>query len=246
MRGEQQGRERARGMAGGPAVCAGELETLLAARLERSDEPWGDRYLGQAPVGVVAAALWHAGRRSSLVARGLLGHWDARLRVSGLQGLAEARGLSRGERFDVVRMLHDREPGVRDFALATVRGWRDGFALALPRLVLAQRAQDRAFAASSKVAVDRWLREAVTADAAGADVLARACAVLRGEAPAAGRPQRSAGLGAQRIDFVYGCRDLPAESLSALAEFLRMSGFVDADVATACVTWLAATDEEGW
>jgi hypothetical protein len=209
------------------------LRELLDVRLARPPYPW-DADTRECEAAPLAAAAWAAGDRSATTARGLLQHWDPELRLAALAALADGAALAPRERWDVVLRLWDPVRAVRDLALATTSAWRDGFAIAVPSLLaLAANGTDRAFAAASTRAIDRWLRTTPPATAA-------AVAVLRGQRPGdVPRPIGDTDL-SQLVQLVSGCRGLPNGELTRLAPFVRERALATPDVVGAML-WCVAT-----
>lgn len=220
-------------------------QALLERGLERSLQPWDVATQGSR-IGALAGALWASNVRTPLVARGLLQHWDAARRLEGLAALPDSAVLTPCERYGVVLALWDREPPVRDLALATLRGWRDGFAMAVPSLLLRERGDDRALAAASRVALDGWLRQQAKTPSRRGEVVLAAIAALRGERVALAPGAAAAAERQLLVDLILGCRGLNNGELRRLADFAREHDLVDADVVEAFAWCLATPSREVW
>ncbi len=212
------------------------LHELLARRLERPLRPWDVDTSRECEVAPLAAAAWNLGVRTPTVARGLVQHWDPELRLAALDVLANGAALSRTERWDVVMLLWDAAPMVRDVALATMRGWADGLAIAMPAVAGLARSADPALAAAATRAVERWGAEAPPATSA-------ALRVLRGESGPAPVGPAGAHDRALLAELVLGCRGSTGGELLRLAPFVREHGLASPDVVDAFLWCTVASDE---
>ncbi|HEU4420217.1 MAG TPA: hypothetical protein VFT55_14875, partial [Planctomycetota bacterium] len=145
----------------------------------------------------------------------------------------------RPERWDVVLRLWDPVPAVRDLAFATMQGWNDGFAMAIPSLLARSADGDRAFAAACSRAIDRWAAKAPP-------VATAAVAALRGHAAEGALPEPTAADRTMLAELVMGCRGLGSGELGRLATFVNTHRLTDGRIVDAFLWCVAAHDEAAW
>jgi hypothetical protein len=228
------------------------LEDALDFAIARPATPWVRRTNFDDAGGEIAAALWQHGHRNAKTARGLLQHWDPRMRHAGLQALLQPLHMTVEERLDVVSELWDRDRLVREQALANLQSYGRHGLLALRALrVFEKHASTKASAPIYQRAAVRLLRDASTgvSDVAAA-MLHDADLILRGEPPRA-EAITSDDLSCKLLaDIVTGCRGEQEGTLEALARLaVARKAFADAaddGLLLAFVSSLGTADPVAW
>lgn len=215
------------------------LELVLAhleRKLARPLHPWDvdTRFECEAPS--LAKVAWMRGSRAPLVARALLQHWDPDLRLAALVPLQSPAATTVPERWDVVAKLWDGWPEVRSQSLATMTGWGDDFAIAVPGVLACTKWWPRAEAAAAQRAIERWMRDA-------SPFVAAAVAMLRGERAPSERLTATDRDRATFAQLVMGCRGLEGAGPESLAAFARTQGLVTKPVVSAFLWCVASTGE---
>ncbi|HEX6812286.1 MAG TPA: hypothetical protein VF384_11730 [Planctomycetota bacterium] len=228
------------------------LDEALDLAVARPSTPWQRNTKYDAAGGEIAAALWQHGHRETKVARGLLQHWDPRLRHLGLQQLMRPLHLTPEERLDVICCLWDSDRLVREQAVANLQSYGRHGLMALRALRAFERhPESRANAPVYQRAAVRLLRDASTgASDVAAAMLADADRILRGE-PITAEATTSDEAGCSLLaDIVLGCRGEQDGTLEALARLaVARKAFADRNddgLLLAFVASLGTSDESAW